>query len=132
MSLLSSVTIRCGVFLAVADYIYVEYASSTPFLIPNYTYYPSVLRKIEFVRVRETNSGTRLHALAISNYIWDGSDMICEYASSATSGKVYIYGHTLISQGKWIHWIPQQKPQDKRPAAFCRRSNLPQCCVLAL
>ena len=45
--------------------------------------------------------------------------MICEYASSATSGKVYIYGHTLISQGKWIHWIPQQKPQDIYPAAFC-------------
>ena len=120
MSLLSSVTIRCGVFLAVADYIYVEYASSTPFLIPNYTYYPSGLRK------------TKTTALAISNYIWDGSDMICKYASSATSGKVYIYGHTLISQGKWIHWIPQQKPQDKRPAAFCRRSNLPQYYVLAL
>ena len=120
MSLLSSVTIRCGVFLAVADYIYVEYASSTPFLISNYTYYPSGLRK------------TKTTALAISNYIWDGSDMICEYASSATSGKVYIYGHTLISQGKWIHRIPQQKPQDKRPAAFCRRSNLPQCYVLAL
>ena len=103
-----------------ADYIYVEYASSTPFLIPNYAYYPSGLRK------------TKTTALAISNYIWDGSDMICEYASSATSGKVYIYGHTLISQGKWIHWIPQQKPQDKRPAAFCRRSNLVQCYVLAL
>ena len=87
MSLLSSVTIRCGVFLAVADYVYVEYASSTPFLIPNYIYYPSGLRK------------TKTTALAISNYIWDGSDMICEYASSATSGKVYIYGHTLISQG---------------------------------
>ena len=70
-----------------ANYIYVEYASSTPFLIPNYTYYPSGLRK------------TKTTALAISNYIWDGSNMICEYASSATSGKVYIYGHTLISQG---------------------------------
>ena len=70
-----------------ADYIYVDYASSSPFLIQNYTYYPSGLRK------------TKTTALAISNYIWDGSDMICEYASSATSGKVYIYGHTLISQG---------------------------------
>ena len=45
--------------------------------------------------------------------------MICEYASSAASGKVYIYGHTLISQGKCIHRIPQQKPQDIHPAAFC-------------
>ena len=45
--------------------------------------------------------------------------MICEYASSATSGKVYTYGHTLISQGKCIHRIPQQKPQDIYPAAFC-------------
>lgn len=25
--------------------------------------------------------------------------MICEYANSATNGKVYTYGHTLISQG---------------------------------
>ena len=57
-----------------------------------YTYYPSGLRK------------TKTTALAISNYIWDGSNMICEYASSATSGKVYTYGHTLISQGtSWYY-----------------------------
>ena len=31
--------------------------------------------------------------------------MICEYASSATSGKVYIYGHTLISQGNSWYYL---------------------------
>ena len=58
-----------------------------------YTYYPSGLRK------------TKTTALAISNYIWDGSNMICEYASSAASGKVYIYGHTLISQGNSWYYL---------------------------
>ena len=31
--------------------------------------------------------------------------MICEYASSAASGKVYIYGHTLISQGNSWYYL---------------------------
>ena len=31
--------------------------------------------------------------------------MICEYASSATSGKVYTYGHTLISQGNSWYYL---------------------------
>ena len=31
--------------------------------------------------------------------------MLCEYANSAASGKVYIYGHTLISQGNSWYYL---------------------------
>ena len=63
------------------------------FLFVTYSNYPSGLRK------------TKTTALAISNYIWDGSNMICEYANSAASGKVYIYGQTLISQGNSWYYL---------------------------
>ena len=63
------------------------------FLFVTYSNYSNGLRK------------TKTTALAISNYIWDGSNMICEYASSAASGKVYIYGHTLISQGNSWYYL---------------------------
>ena len=58
----------------------------------SYTYYPTGLRKSKLA------GGVNTH------FIWDGGNMICEYTASPTSGKVYVYGLTLISQeDSWFY-----------------------------
>ena len=58
-----------------------------------YTYYPTNLRK------------TKTANLATTTFVWDGSNMVLEYTNSASAGKVYIYGFTLISQGNSLYYI---------------------------
>ena len=59
----------------------------------SYTYYPTGLRK------------TKLAGGANTTFVWDGSNMVLEYTNSAASGKVYVYGLTLISQGNSLYYI---------------------------
>ncbi len=61
--------------------------------LARYTYYPTGLRK------------SKISSLAVTNYAWDGGNMVLEYTGSAAAGKVYVYGLTLISQGNSWYYI---------------------------